>query len=453
MHAHLSAVFSIALALSASAHHHNSHFNLHARSASTPNSHSLEVRWHHPEGHTSERLFRRASSPGSNYPPVGSSEWRSRFPSLPLKGEHIPDTWIAALNQSINAGLIPDLPIPKPGEFPIYPNGTDPSAAEICSASYNCRGALDLWDAPDGITGISFDDGPLPASPKLYDFLKSQNQAATHFFIGANILDNSNIFLQAFENGDDIAVHTYTHPYMTTLPNVQIVAELGWTMQIIHDSTGGRIPKYWRPPYGDVDNRVRAIARHVFGLTTVIWNRDLLDWELGTPYMTPARVQQNLTAWYTGPKSPGLIILEHELSNETVDAFIKAYPLIKQNGWEARSVAQILGGPAYLNVDGGASSSRNSSGVMPLNVAQSVTEVLASQSSAAAATGGMEPGATQTVSISVSGSRVTPTGGQSGASSAPSASSKGSNNAVAQSSTNLWFISLLSLVLTYSLHL
>lgn len=72
----------------------------------------------------------------------------------------------------------------------------------------------------------------------------------------------------------DIAVHTYTHPYMTTLTNEQVIAELGFTMQIIHDSSGGRLPKYWRPPYGDSDNRVRAIAKEVFGLTTVIWNQE-----------------------------------------------------------------------------------------------------------------------------------------------------------------------------------
>jgi chitin deacetylase len=32
-------------------------------------------------------------------------------------------------------------------------------------------------------------------------------------------------------------------------------------MQIIHDSTGGRLPKYWRPTFGESDNRVRAIAK------------------------------------------------------------------------------------------------------------------------------------------------------------------------------------------------
>jgi chitin deacetylase len=61
---------------------------------------------------------------------------------------------------------------------------------------------------------------------------------------------------------------------MTTLPNEQVVAEIGYTMQIIHDLTGGLVPRFWRPPYGDSDARVREIALQVFGLTTVIWNNE-----------------------------------------------------------------------------------------------------------------------------------------------------------------------------------
>ena len=61
---------------------------------------------------------------------------------------------------------------------------------------------------------------------------------------------------------------------MTTLSNEQVLGELGWTMELIHNSTGGRLPKYWRPPFGDSDERVRAIAKEIFGLRTVIWNQE-----------------------------------------------------------------------------------------------------------------------------------------------------------------------------------
>ena len=61
---------------------------------------------------------------------------------------------------------------------------------------------------------------------------------------------------------------------MTTLSDEELLGEFGFTMELIHNSTGGRLPKYWRPPFGDSDERVRAIAKEIFGLRTVIWNQE-----------------------------------------------------------------------------------------------------------------------------------------------------------------------------------
>lgn len=63
----------------------------------------------------------------------------------------------------------------------------------------------DVLNAPDGMFGVAFDDGPLPPSPTLYSFLKENGITATHFMIGSNIVDYPSIFLQAYEQGDDIA--------------------------------------------------------------------------------------------------------------------------------------------------------------------------------------------------------------------------------------------------------
>ena len=68
-----------------------------------------------------------------------------------------------------------------------------------------------------------------------------------------------------------LAVHTWSHPEMTTLTNEEIIAEFGWTKKIIKDVTGVT-PTFWRPPFGDVDNRVRAIAT-AMGLKTSLWTR------------------------------------------------------------------------------------------------------------------------------------------------------------------------------------
>lgn len=56
--------------------------------------------------------------------------------------------------------------------------------------------------------------------------------------IGSSILNNPTLFIRAFEElKSDIAVHTWSHRYMTTLSNLDCVAEFGWTMEIIKNST------------------------------------------------------------------------------------------------------------------------------------------------------------------------------------------------------------------------
>lgn len=44
--------------------------------------------------------------------------------------------------------------------------------------------------------------------------------------IGVNILGWAKQFTEAYEAGGDIAVHTWTHPYMTTLSNLDVVAQV-----------------------------------------------------------------------------------------------------------------------------------------------------------------------------------------------------------------------------------
>lgn len=50
-----------------------------------------------------------------------------------------------------------------------------------------------------------------------------------------------------------------------------------------------------------------------------------------------------------GPKTPGLVILEHELSNLSVSSFMNAYPVMVSNGWKRVSLAQMDGLGSYQN--------------------------------------------------------------------------------------------------------
>ncbi|TFK75908.1 glycoside hydrolase/deacetylase [Pluteus cervinus] len=330
---------------------HDSHDHEHTTAQRLP------AAWYQPRGHPVHQLFSRATTDGVSYPAVGTPEWSQGWPQGVPDNTKLPSAWVNALNAAVAAGKIPNIPQSsnQPNQNPVYPQGLNPNSPEICSATYKCRNPEDIWDAPNGTYATSFDDGPQPASATLLDFMSANNVTGTHFMIGTNILNNPDTFAKAFNLNHDIAVHTWTHPYMTTLSNLDVLGQLGYTMQLIHNSTGGRVPRFWRPPYGDSDNRVRAIAAEVFGLQTVVWNQDTNDWAISTNGNTVDKVVSTLTGYLTGPKTPGLIILEHEIVDGTVQAWINAFPMIKANGWNMISLAKIVDGRSYQNAAGSSS--------------------------------------------------------------------------------------------------
>ncbi|CAE6473958.1 unnamed protein product [Rhizoctonia solani] len=354
---------------------------------------SLGARWFHEADHPISRLFTRQSNSTNGTVSAGSPgspNWAKQYPTASkLTANDLKPEWKTLLDNAVSSGQIPaNCPVSKQsgGGAPTYSNSTgkmDPGKQPICSSSSQCRGDDQVYDMPDGLVGISFDDGPLPPSPTLYDFLKQNNVQATHFYIGQNVIQYYKFAQQAFTNGDDLAVHTWTHPYMTTLSNEIVMAELAWTMQAISDISGGRVPRFWRPPYGDSDNRVRAIAK-LLGLTTVIWNDDTNDWAIteNPPTQTVSGATSVLKKAYAGPKSPGLCILEHELSTQSVNIFIDNFPLIAQNGWTAKSIAGALGATFYQN------SADNTSPVTTVSVGQPVPTLAASTSTASNSTSG-----------------------------------------------------------------
>ncbi len=65
----------------------------------------------------------------------------------------------------------------------------------------------------------------------------------------------------------EIAAHSYYHPHLLEKPDDRVVREMRRTQAIIKKVTG-KTPRYFRPPYGEVDERVAGLAK-ASGLMTV----------------------------------------------------------------------------------------------------------------------------------------------------------------------------------------
>ena len=129
----------------------------------------LPNRWYQDDDHHAHALFRRqAATPtdSSAFPTVGSPAWSAAYPTFSPDPSLMPQAWKDALNNAVQANKIPNIPISHqsaPGTNPTY-GSLNPNGAQVCSGTYGCQIPGQIWNAPAGVLGIAFDDGPLPVS-------------------------------------------------------------------------------------------------------------------------------------------------------------------------------------------------------------------------------------------------------------------------------------------------
>ncbi|PWN44432.1 glycoside hydrolase/deacetylase [Ceraceosorus guamensis] len=188
-----------------------------------------------------------------------------------------------------------------------------------------CTRDTDIVQCPDKNTwGLSYDDGPSPYTPLLLDYLEKNNLKTTFFVVGSRALSRPDMLAYEYMTGHQLSVHTWSHTSLTTQTNEAIALELLWTKKIIHDITGVT-PNTMRPPYGDIDDRVRGVSKAV-GLTPIIWtsanggNYDTNDWKIGSGVVSAGEVVSVFDGIIANASTldHGYIVLAHDLYEQSV---------------------------------------------------------------------------------------------------------------------------------------
>lgn len=130
--------------------------------------------------------------------------------------------------------------------------------------------------ACNGYVGLTFDDGPTTKTQSLLNALRQNGLRATMFNVGQAAAANPALVRAQVSAGMWVGNHSYTHPHLTQQSQATIDSEISRTQQAIA-AAGGGTPKLFRPPYGETNSTVKAVATK-YGLTEIIWNVDSQDW-------------------------------------------------------------------------------------------------------------------------------------------------------------------------------
>jgi polysaccharide deacetylase family sporulation protein PdaB len=187
---------------------------------------------------------------------------------------------------------------------------------------------------------LTFDDGPDGSiTPKVLDVLKASNVKASFFFIGKTVKTYPSVVKRAYDEGNLVLSHSFTHPELSKVSEESVRNELSLTENAIY-SVIGKKPSIIRPPYGDVSQKtINILDKESY--KTIIWSIDTLDW--------CQKDKNNIAKNVVDNVRPGDIILMH--CNEDKKATLEALPMIiqglKEKGYNFLTLSEMLHVEAY----------------------------------------------------------------------------------------------------------
>lgn len=178
---------------------------------------------------------------------------------------------------------------------------------------------------------VTYDDGPGgDLTNQVVDVYAARPYAATTFFVlGQNIAGQEEILKNAYDQGNEIGNHSWSHPALTTLDDASVSAQINDTNAAITAITGAEVKQH-RPPYGDLNERTLAAG----GMPAILWSVDTNDWQ-HPDYGT-------LVSRAVDSTVPDDIVLMHDIHPDTVAAAADIADGLLLRGFTLVTVSQLF---------------------------------------------------------------------------------------------------------------
>ncbi|XID95078.1 polysaccharide deacetylase family protein [Paenibacillaceae bacterium WGS1546] len=171
----------------------------------------------------------------------------------------------------------------------------------------------------------------------MLEILREADVKATFFFDGTWLSKHMDVARTIIAQGHEASNHAYTHPAMSRLGAERQREEIGKTEALLKQLGVRNV--WFAPPSGDYNATTVKIASE-FGLRTVLWTLDTVDWKNPEPASVVSKIGRNV--------GPGNLILMHPTaaSQGALKGMIEA---IRAKGYRLGTVSETLS-PERLDV-------------------------------------------------------------------------------------------------------
>jgi len=187
---------------------------------------------------------------------------------------------------------------------------------------------------PDKLIAMTFDDGPSKTTMvEVLELLKKYDAKATFFIVGRKINDITLPVLQrAYSEGHELANHSFSHLHMAELSDEEILREYENCQKIVRDTLGVEM-YYFRPPFGNVDDRMYRLIPAPFMMCGA---------SAGDGTRLGSNAEQRISK-LLGKAYDGCIALMHcfEGNTETVKALETILPELTSQGYKFVTLTEL----------------------------------------------------------------------------------------------------------------
>ncbi len=180
------------------------------------------------------------------------------------------------------------------------------------------------------LAAITYDDGPGPYTDQLLDGLKARGVKATFFMLGSNAARYPAVVERAYQEGHQIANHSYDHSNLANLSEYGVQSQVQRTNAVLDRACGKGTGYMVRLPYG---SGTAATLRAV-GAPLAMWAVDPQDWL----YRNAETVKNRIV----GSTSDGDIILVHDIHATTIPGSLAAIDILQARGYEFVTINELF---------------------------------------------------------------------------------------------------------------
>lgn len=204
------------------------------------------------------------------------------------------------------------------------------------ATAWNNTANVSWIDSSKKIVAFAFDDGPVATSKtsasRILNTLEKYKMHATFFYVGSWINSSNEAEIQrSFRLGNEIANHTWTHPYLTNMSTYQVQQEVNKTTDYLRRITGQSNAKYLvRPPYLATNQTVF----NAIDTPLITCSLDSQDWNGASKDAIISRILNNV--------QDGSILLMHETYDTTAAAVEYLVPELIKRGYVITSVSELF---------------------------------------------------------------------------------------------------------------